>query len=122
MKIDNVIYETIGASMEVYNILGPGLLESVYEKAMFRELSLRKLDVETQIPIDIMYKGAVIGTDFRLDFIVEDMLIVELKSVETLLPVHFKQLRTYMKLLDKPVGLLINFNVSDFKDGYRVVR
>ena len=122
MIIDKLIYETIGASMEVYNTLGPGLLESVYEKAMFYELSLRDLYVESHIPVEIIYKEEVISSELRLDLIVEDTLIVELKSVETLQPVHFKQLRTYMRLLDKPVGLLVNFNVSDFKHGYRVLR
>ena len=122
MIIDKLIYETIGASMEVYNTLGPGLLESVYEKALFHELSLRDLYVESHIPVEIIYKEEVINSELRLDLIVEDTLIVELKSVETLQPVHFKQLRTYMRLLDKPVGLLVNFNVSDFKHGYRVIR
>lgn len=122
MSLDNLIYETIGASMEVYNTLGPGLLESAYEKAMLYELMLRDLEVATQLPVKIIYKEEVISTDFRLDIIVEDTLIVELKSVEKLMPVHFKQLRTYMKLLEKPVGLLVNFHVSDFKDGFKVLR
>ncbi len=122
MSLDNLIYETIGASMEVYNTLGPGLLESVYEKAMLYELMLRDLEVATQLPVEIIYKEELISTDFRLDIIVEDTLIVELKSVEKLMPVHFKQLRTYMKLLEKPVGLLVNFHVSDFKDGFKVLR
>ena len=122
MKIDNLIYEVIGASMEVYNTLGPGLLESVYEKALFYELSLRDLDVESHVPIKIEYKDEIIRSEFRLDLIVEDTLIVELKSVETLMPVHFKQFRTYMKLLDKPVGLLVNFDVSDFRTGYKVLK
>ena len=122
MSLDNLIYETIGASMEVYNTLGPGLLESVYEKAMLYELMLRDLEVATQLPVKIIYKEEVISTDFRLDIIVEDTLVVELKSVEKLMPVHFKQLRTYMKLLEKPVGLLVNFHVSDFKDGFKVLR
>ena len=122
MSLDNLIYETIGASMEVYNTLGPGLLESVYEKAMLYELMLRDLEVATQLPVKIIYKEEVISTDFRLDIIVEDTLIVELKSVEKLMHVHFKQLRTYMKLLEKPVGLLVNFHVSDFKDGFKVLR
>lgn len=121
MTQDKLIYEVIGASMEVYNVLGPGLLESVYEKALLYELKLRGLKVSSQIPVNIEYKGNVIGSDLRLDIIVEDILIVELKSVESLLPVHFKQIRTYMRLLNKPMGLLINFNVSDFKNGYKVI-
>ncbi len=122
MTQDKLIYEVIGASMEVYNVLGPGLLESVYEKALLYELKLRGLKVSSQIPVNIEYKGNVIGSDLRLDIIVEDILIVELKSVESLLSVHFKQIRTYMRLLNKPMGLLINFNVSDFKNGYKVIK
>lgn len=122
MTQDKLIYEVIGASMEVYNVLGPGLLESVYEKALLYELKLRGLKVSSQMPVNIEYKGNVIGSDLRLDIIVEDILIVELKSVESLLPVHFKQIRTYMRLLNKPMGLLINFNVSDFKNGYKVIK
>lgn len=106
----------------MYNELGPGLLESVYEKALIAELELRGLCVESQVPVNIMYKGVAVGTELRLDIIVEDKLIVELKSVEALQPVHFKQLRTYMKLLEKPAGLLVNFDVGDFKHGYRVLR
>lgn len=122
MTQDKLIYEVIGASMEVYNVLGPGLLESVYEKALLYELKLRGLKVSSQIPVNIEYKGNVIGSDLRLDIIVEDILIVELKSVESLLPIHFKQIRTYMRLLNKSMGLLINFNVSDFKNGYKVIK
>lgn len=122
MTQDKLIYEVIGASMEVYNVLGPGLLENVYEKALLYELKLRGLKVSSQIPVNIEYKGNVIGSDLRLDIIVEDILIVELKSVESLLSVHFKQIRTYMRLLNKPMGLLINFNVSDFKNGYKVIK
>lgn len=122
MKLDDLIYEGIGAVMEVYNHLGPGLLESVYEKALIHELRLRDLKVQSQVPVKIEYKGFCVGNDLRLDIIVEDMLIIELKSVEKLMPVHFKQVRTYMKLLDKPAGILVNFDVSDFKEGYKVIK
>jgi GxxExxY protein len=122
MTLDELIYEAIGACFEVYNSLGPGLLESVYEKALMQELKLRGLNIKSQMPVEIIYKGVEIGADLRLDIIVEDTLIIELKSVETLLPVHFKQVRTYMKLLDKPVGLLVNFDVSNFKQGYKVIK
>lgn len=122
MTTEKLVYEAIGACIEVYNTLGPGLLESVYENALIRELKLRGLSVKSQVPVDIMYKGALVGADLRLDAIVEDTLIIELKSVESLMPVHFKQVRTYMKLLDKPVGLLVNFDVSDFKQGYKVIK
>ena len=106
----------------MYNELGPGLLESVYEKALRYELELRGLNVKSQVPVDIIYKGVSVGSDLRLDIIVEDTLIIELKSVESLLPVHFKQVRTYLKLLDKQVGLLVNFNENDFKQGFKVIK
>ena len=122
MDIDKLIYECIGASMQVYNHLGPGLLEKIYEKALTYELQQRGLKVGTQVPVDIKYRGVVLDTDLRLDLIVEDELIIELKSAEDLVPVHFKQLRTYMKLLDKSAGLLINFNVADFRNGYKVLK
>lgn len=122
MDIDKLIYDCIGASMQVYNHLGPGLLETIYEKALTYELTERGFKVNTQVDIDIKYKGVVLDTDLRLDLIVEDTLIIELKSVEKLAPVHFKQLRTYMKLLDKPIGLLINFNVADFNTGFKVLK
>ena len=122
MDIDKLIYECIGASMQVYNHLGPGLLEKIYEKALTYELQQRGLKVGTQVPVDIKYRGVVLDTDLRLDLIVEDKLIIELKSAEDLVPVHFKQLRTYMKLLDKSAGLLINFNVADFSNGYKVLK
>ena len=83
---------------------------------------MRGLDAKSQIPVEIDYKGVVVGADMRLDILLEDKLIIELKSVESLLPVHFKQIRTYLKLLNKSVGLLVNFDVSDFKQGYKVIR
>ena len=122
MDINKLIYDAIGASFEVYNALGPGLLESVYEKALIHELKLRGLNVSSQVPVEIVYKGETVGADLRLDVIVNDTLIIELKSVEALMPVHFKQVRTYMKLLEKPAGLLVNFDVSDFKNGYKVIK
>lgn len=122
MSIDKLIYETIGAAFEVYNTLGPGLLESVYEKAMIVELKSRGLSVQTQFPVEIHYKNTLIGSDLRLDLLVENKLIIELKSVEILNSVHFKQVRTYMRLLDKSAGILINFNVSDFRTGYKVIK
>lgn len=122
MDIEKLIYESIGALFEVYNHLGPGLLESVYEKALIHELQLRGFHVSSQIPVEIKYKDAVIGDGLRLDILVNNMLIIELKSVEALIPVHFKQVRTYMKLLDKPVGILVNFNVNDFKSGYKILK
>ena len=119
MDIEKLIFEVRGAAMEVYNFFGPGLLESVYEKALVRELELRGLEVKTQLLVPIVYKGAVVGDELRIDILVEDELIVELKSVEEFKPVYYKQLRTYLKLLNKDEGMLINFGEYDFKKGMR---
>lgn len=107
--------------MEVYSHFGPGLLESVYEKAMVRELELRGMEVASQVSMPIMYKGAPVGDDLRMDLLVENELIVELKSVEEIKDVYYKQLRTYLKLMNKTEGLLINFGEYDFKKGLRRV-
>ena len=118
---DPLSYKVIGCAMEVYNVLGPGLLESVYEKALIHELQINGLSVSSQVPVEMLYKGVNLGEGLRLDLLVEDSLIVELKSVDELKPVHYKQLLTYLKLLDKRIGLLINFNVNDFRDGIKRV-
>lgn len=110
-------YEIRGAAMDVYNELGPGLLESVYEKALIHEFKLREIDVVSQIPVNIVYKGELVGNDLRIDLLVDDTVIIELKSVEELKKVHFKQLRTYLKLLNRPEGWLINFGAEDFVKG-----
>ena len=122
VKIDDVIYKIIGGAMEVYNHLGPGLLESVYHKALNYELNQRGLFIRSEIPVEVLYKGVNVSNDLKVDLFVDNLVVVELKSVEYLLPVHFKQLRTYMKLLNLSAGVLINFDVGDFKDGYRVVK
>lgn len=122
MTDNELLYNIIGAAMEVYNYFGPGLLESVYEKALAQELRLRNLIVQSQIPIEVKYKNYHISNDLRLDLLVNNTIIVELKAVEYLQPVHFKQVRTYMKLLNLHLGLLINFDVNDFKSGYKVIR
>ena len=114
-------YQVIGCALEVYKTLGPGLLESVYEKALMHELTQNGMTVKSQIEVEMNYKGVNIGEGLRLDLLVNDELIVELKSVEELKPVHYKQLLTYLKLMDKRVGLLINFNVNDLMDGIKRV-
>jgi GxxExxY protein len=121
MDFDDIKYQVRGAAMEVYRHFGPGLLESVYEKAMVRELQLRGLEVASQVNIPILYKGAPVGDDLRMDLLVENELIVELKSVEEIKDVFYKQLRTYLKLMGKTEGLLINFGEYDFKKGLRRV-
>ena len=114
-------YHIRGAAMEVYNTLGPGLLEAAYEKALIHELELNGLSVASQVSVEMNYKGVNLGEGLRLDLLVEDYIIIELKSVEELKPVHYKQLLTYLKLMDKRIGLLINFNVYDFREGIKRV-
>ena len=108
----------VDVAYKVHTTLGPGLLESVYETVMDVELRRRKLEVRRQVIIPIIYDdGVVLEEGFRADLIVEDKVIVELKSVETIHPVHKKQILTYLRLANKKVGLLINFNVPLIKDG-----
>ena len=114
-------YQVIGCALEVYKTLGPGLLESVYEKALMHELTQNGMTVKSQIEVEMNYKGVNIGEGLRLDLLVNDELIVELKSVEDLKPVHYKQLLTYLKLMNKHVGLLINFNTDDLTRGVKRV-
>ena len=121
-SLNELSYRVIGCAIEVYKTLGPGLLENAYEKAMVHELVLQGIPVKSQVAVEMNYKGTNIGEGLRLDLLVDDELIVELKSVEEVKPVHHKQLLTYLKLMDKRVGLLINFNVDDIMGGiHRVV-
>lgn len=115
MKRDPLAYKIIGCAMEVHNTLGPGLLEAAYEKALMHELHLNGLSAASQVSVEMSYKGVNLGEGLRLDLLVEDSIIVELK------PVHYKQLLTYLKLTNKRVGLLINFNVNDLRDGIKRV-
>ena len=117
MTINKISYEIRGAIYEVYKTLGPGLLESVYEEALVYELEQRGLIVERQKQVPIIYKGNVLKTDLRLDLLVEDQVIVELKSVAEMKDVYFKQTLTYCRLLDKRLGILVNFNVDDILAG-----
>lgn len=113
MDINDITYQIRGAIFDVYNELGPGLLESVYEEALFMELKQRGLNVERQKNVPLFYKGVLLNTDLRLDLLVEDQVIVELKSVEEVKKLFTKQLLTYLRLLDKRVGLLVNFNTDN---------
>jgi GxxExxY protein len=122
MTENELTYQIRGAVWDVYNDLGPGLLESVYEEALCYELEQRGLKVERQKPVPIVYKGNVLKTDLRLDLMVEDKIIIELKSVEELKPVFYKQTKTYLKLMNKRIGLLVNFGEYDMKEGiHRIV-
>ena len=109
----------IGAAIEVHRALGPGLLESAYETCLIYELRLRRLKVEYQKPLPIFYKDVMLACGYRLDLVIEDEVIVEIKSVSSIAPIHEAQLLSYLKLSDYKVGLLINFNVKILKDGIR---
>ena len=113
MTVNDITYEIRGAIYDVYKSLGPGLLESFYEEALVFELEQRDLRVERQLPVPIFYKGNLLKTELRLDLLVEDEVIVELKSVEEMKKVFAKQLLTYLRLMDKRVGILVNFNTDD---------
>ena len=113
MTHDEITFEIRGAVYDVYKVLGPGLLESVYEEALVYELEQRGLKVERQKQVPIIYKGNVLRTDLRLDLLVEDKVIVELKSVEEMKKVFGKQLLTYLRLMNKRVGLRVNFNTDN---------
>ena len=120
-SLNDLSYKIIGSAMEVYKTLGPGLLESAYEKALVHELNLAGIPVQSQVGVEMSYKGVNIGEGLRLDLLVDKQIIVELKSVEELKPVHHKQLLTYLRLMDKRLGLLINFNVTDIMQGIKRV-
>jgi len=123
MELNDISGAIITAAIEVHCELGgPGLLESIYEEALVYELRSRGLRVDRQIPLEIAYKGSNLGTPLRLDLLVEDTVIVEIKAVETLASVSRSQLLTYLRLSDKSLGLLINFGEKLVKDGiHRVV-
>jgi GxxExxY protein len=111
----------LGAAIEVHRELGPGLLESVFGLALCRELWIRQLRVERQLPVPIAYKGAELDTHVRIDLLVESSVIVEVKSVDRLAPIHRAQVLTYLKLTGHTVGLLLNFNTVLLKNGIRRV-
>ncbi|MEI7726164.1 MAG: GxxExxY protein [Bacteroidota bacterium] len=123
MKTENELsYLIRGAAFKVYNRLGPGLLESVYERALAYELRKLGLKVEVQIGIPMKYDEIRFEVGFRLDLLVEDLVIVETKSIEVLLDVHHKQVLTYLRLMNKKLGLLINFNTASIdKSIFRIV-
>jgi GxxExxY protein len=119
MEFDKVSREIIGAAIEVHKVLGPGLLESAYEKCLVYEIALKGLSFERQKAIPVIYKEVLIDCGYRLDLLVENKIIVELKTVEFLNPVHEAQILTYIKFSGIRTGLLINFNVTILKNGLR---
>jgi len=115
--LNDLSYKIIGSAIEVHKHLGPGLLESVYHECLKKEFFLRNLVYKSQFLIPVKYKGTVLNTDYRLDFLVNDEIIVELKAMDGILPVHEAQLLTYMKLLKKAKGIIINFNCTNILKG-----
>lgn len=113
MTENELSYKIRGAIFKVYNTLGPGLFESVYESALYYELTKLDLKVERQVEISIPYGEITLDVAFRIDILVEDIVIIELKSVEELAPIHFKQITTYLKLTNKKLGILVNFNTTN---------
>jgi GxxExxY protein len=118
--LKDLIYKVNGAAIEVHKQLGPGLLESVYHKCMKYELSNAGVYYECEMTVPVNYKGIDLETGLRCDFFIEECLVLELKAVETILPVHEAQILTYMKLLEAPIGLIVNFNCTHiFKEGQK---
>lgn len=116
MKENDITYRIIGAIYKVYRALGPGLLESIYEEALTYQLLLDGLKVERQVNIPIIYQGKELADKLKLDILVEDQIIVELKAVKELLDVHYKQLLTYLKLANLHIGLLVNFQTANIQN------
>jgi GxxExxY protein len=116
-KYDQLSYKVIGCAMAVHKVLGPGLLESAYLGCMCHEMTCEGIDFRREVPLPVKYRNCVLDCGYRLDLVIESSLIVELKAVETILPVHEAQLLTYLKLSGMHTGLLINFNVPVLRDG-----
>ena len=119
ITFDDLSKRVIGCAIEVHRQLGPGLLESTYEQCLAHELSIQKIPFAFQVPLPVEYKGLKLDCGYRLDLVVADALIVELKSIAAIDPIHEAQLITYLKLARIKTGLLINFNVKLLKDGIR---
>jgi GxxExxY protein len=115
MTENEITYIIRGAIFKVYNELGPGLLESIYESALLYQLRKEGLDVKSQVPLKVNYDNHVMPIDFRLDLLVENQIVIELKSVETLKDIHHKQLLSYLRIAHKHIGLLVNFNSDDIQ-------
>ena len=118
-EFEDVSRQVIGFAIEVHKALGPGLLESAYEQCLARELELNGFRFRRQVPIPVVYKGICLDCAYRLDLVVDDTLIVEIKAVEKLMPIHSSQLLTYLKLTGIRAGLLLNFHSEVLRDGLR---
>lgn len=118
-KLNKISGMILDSSIEVHRTLGPGLLESVYQNCLCKEFKLRGINFERQVLVPVNYKGETVGNDLKIDLLVEKEIVIELKAVEIILPVHIAQLLTYLKLMNRRLGLLINFNVPKLIDGYK---
>jgi GxxExxY protein len=114
--INNLSYKIVGCAIEIHKHLGPGLLESVYETCFVEELKIQNIEVARQVPVPVFYKGKDLGTNLVLDLLIEDLIVVELKAVEIIIPVYKAQLLSYLKLTGKPKGLLINFHCENITE------
>ena len=121
MEVNQVSGIVVDSAMKVHSALGPGLLESAYQACLIHELRKRGLHVEVQVPISVRYDGETLDVGYRADLLVEGCVLVELKSVETVLPIHKAQLLSYLRLSGKEVGLLLNFNVEHLRNGIKRV-
>lgn len=120
LYLKDLVYQVNGAAIEVHKALGPGLLENIYHKCLKHELSIRGLSFVSEMLVPVEYKGMAMETELRCDLFIEDILVVELKAVDAVHPIHEAQLMTYMKLLNIPIGLMINFNVVNiFQEGQK---
>ncbi|MBU1782366.1 GxxExxY protein [bacterium] len=119
MEINQITEKIIGAAIEIHRTLGPGLLESAYEECLCYELSRARMRFRRQVDLPVIYKEVKLDCGYRIDLLVEEEVIIELKTVEKLLPIHEAQLLTYLKMMNKRLGLLLNFNVSVLRDGIK---
>lgn len=119
MEINQITHEILDSAYKVHTSLGPGLLESVYKTCLAYELRKKGLKIEEEKPVPVIYEGVKLDCGYRLDLLVEDAVVVELKTVDSFSDVHFAQILTYLRFADKKVGLLINFNVKSLRDGIK---
>lgn len=119
LELNEITGQIIAAALKVHTVIGPGLLESVYQTCVHHELQKRGFQSQTEVPLPVIYEGLRVDSKFRLDLIVENRVIVEFKCVDAPLPIHKAQLLTYLRLANLPLGLLLNFNVVHMKDGIK---
>ena len=118
-EINEITGQILDSCIAVHKEMGPGLLESIYEECLLKEFEIRDIKAINQVPIPLYYKSSRLSKDFRIDILVEDEVVIEIKSCESMLPVYEAQIISYLKLTDKRVGILVNFNVKYLKDGYK---